>query len=510
MKKIFFYSPEGSWSNICEQGLRDSIIAHGEEVGIEVTPFSKEADIIFISAGAPIWASIRFDDSFLKEIRESSQIVVIGEQHEYGWKSHAEGACRIIPTYDRQDVQNFISDSVQYQYEPLQELLIGFLAKGRPFLYLKREYMRGGEYPDYVFPFNFVCRNVPPVCSFEDFMSRSHNCAVIWGESNPHRKLIIEALEKASFSKVFLKTVINPDTAYSGEEYRKIHLNARSFISCDGHGLGDARIVELSPIAAPFRKQSLMITRDDLIDGHSVVEFPLLYERDEMNLRLPDLDSLFEKMEYYFNRPELLYGIYVNANRHMQKYHSLKGNAYYLKHLLEREGLLTKRSYTSETSLCRQRLSEYCRGNGLDLGYGGDAISPSAITVDLERPYTQVGEMPLHLKGDALDLHWFKDNSLDYVYSSHLLEDFENTETVLREWIRVLKPGGNLVIYCPDEQRYRKHCQETGQPYNQAHKIENFSYNYLWEVLRNIGGMEIIYSNDPADIYSFELVARKC
>lgn len=27
------------------------------------------------------------------------------------------------------------------------------------------------------------------------------------------------------------------------------------------------------------------------------------------------------------------------------------------------------------------------------------------------------------------------------------------------EWLRVLKVGGRLVIYCPDEQIYAEHCR---------------------------------------------------
>src|SRR3972149_2826407 len=105
----------------------------------------------------------------------------------------------------------------------------------------------------------------------------------------------------------------------------------------------------------------------------------------------------------------------------------------------------------SETFRCRERLKKFCTGYGLDIGYGGDPIVPSAITVDLPKPYAKVGECPLNLGGDAGNLRWFRDTVLDYVYSSHLLEDFPayKTEAVLREWMRVLKPRGNLILYLP-------------------------------------------------------------
>lgn len=163
----------------------------------------------------------------------------------------------------------------------------------------------------------------------------------------------------------------------------------------------------------------------------------------------------------------------------------------------------------SETSKCRNRLSKYCYGFGLDLGFGGDPVNESAIRVDYPSPYAAVGKYPVQLGGDAANLSWFRDNMLDYIFSSHLLEDFDDTETVLNEWIRVLKHGGRLVLFCPDEQRFRKHCRETGQPYNTAHKHENFSLDYVKNILEKINKTTIIYEMDGVDIYSWDLVCEK-
>jgi predicted SAM-dependent methyltransferase len=167
------------------------------------------------------------------------------------------------------------------------------------------------------------------------------------------------------------------------------------------------------------------------------------------------------------------------------------------------------RGYASETSKCRSRLLPFCNGYGVDLGFGGDPISPQAIRVDSPSPYAETGAYSVQLGGDATRLHWFQDGVLDYVYSSHLLEDFPDTESVLREWLRVLKPGGNLIIFCPDEQIYRAHCQSTGQMYNTNHKHADFSLNKVKEHLQKIGGVKFIHENPLVDIYSWELVAQK-
>ena len=163
----------------------------------------------------------------------------------------------------------------------------------------------------------------------------------------------------------------------------------------------------------------------------------------------------------------------------------------------------------SETSKCRSRMAPYCTGYGVDLGFGGDPITLAAIRMDYPSPYANVGDYPVQLGGKAEDLFWFGDGVLDYVYSSHLLEDFIDTKAVLREWIRVLKKGGRLIIFCPDEQRFRKHCKETGQPYNPHHVHEFFSLASVKLSLAELGVTKILYQNENVDIYSWDLVCEK-
>ncbi|HYF61880.1 MAG TPA: glycosyltransferase, partial [Herpetosiphonaceae bacterium] len=165
--------------------------------------------------------------------------------------------------------------------------------------------------------------------------------------------------------------------------------------------------------------------------------------------------------------------------------------------------------WPSETSKCRARLDPYCVGYGADLGFGGDPINDRAVRVDMPQPYTQLGAYPVQLGGNADSLVWFADASLDYLYSSHLLEDFVDTRTVLAEWLRVLKVGGRLIIYCPDEQRFRAHCQATGQPYNPHHKHADFSIDFVKRILAGLGQTTYLYENPDVDGYSWEFVCVK-
>jgi len=194
-----------------------------------------------------------------------------------------------------------------------------------------------------------------------------------------------------------------------------------------------------------------------------------------------------------------------------------------IKDMADREGWEAGEIWTegdimaSETSKCRERLKKWCKGNGLDIGYGGDPIVPTAITLDLDEPYTSVGNHPQNLRGDGRRLYWFKDNCLDYIFSSHLIEDFtsDGVKATLWEWARVIKPGGLIVLYLPDEQAYRAHCKKNSQPRNAFHKIENFSLEYIKIILeegapvRKYGHLNIISSNPKCEDYSFEIVLRK-
>jgi len=56
-------------------------------------------------------------------------------------------------------------------------------------------------------------------------------------------------------------------------------------------------------------------------------------------------------------------------------------------------------------------------------------------------------------QGNANDLSRFSDNTFLELYASHVLEHFDfrhEVELVLREWWRVLVPGGRLYVSVPD------------------------------------------------------------
>jgi predicted SAM-dependent methyltransferase len=89
-------------------------------------------------------------------------------------------------------------------------------------------------------------------------------------------------------------------------------------------------------------------------------------------------------------------------------------------------------------------------GIRLNLGGAGEGFLsgkiPGFLTVDLrEVPETDI-------LGDVRDLSMFTDGTVDEIYSSNVLEHFPHVDTinVLKEWCRVLKPGGKLWLSVPD------------------------------------------------------------
>jgi len=49
-----------------------------------------------------------------------------------------------------------------------------------------------------------------------------------------------------------------------------------------------------------------------------------------------------------------------------------------------------------------------------------------------------------------------EDESFDYIYSSHTLEHVIDAGESLKNWWRVLKPGGYLLLYIPHRDLYEK------------------------------------------------------
>lgn len=135
------------------------------------------------------------------------------------------------------------------------------------------------------------------------------------------------------------------------------------------------------------------------------------------------------------------------------------------------------KSFGSETEKYRSLTAPYCTGAGVDIASQGISVVPWAMSFDLPEEeflhYSsgQPPKGPIHLRGHADSLP-FQTGSLDFVYSSHFLEDVFEWNPILAEWTRCIKVGGKLVILVPDKELWNA-AIARGQNPNCAHRHES-------------------------------------
>lgn len=96
--------------------------------------------------------------------------------------------------------------------------------------------------------------------------------------------------------------------------------------------------------------------------------------------------------------------------------------------------------------------NQYFIGHGIDIGAGSDGLGeykkffPSIKSIkewDVEQ-------------GDAQYMYTESDHHYDFVHSSHCLEHMKDPYVALKNWIRICKPGGHLILVVPDEDLYEQ------------------------------------------------------
>lgn len=101
---------------------------------------------------------------------------------------------------------------------------------------------------------------------------------------------------------------------------------------------------------------------------------------------------------------------------------------------------------TGKANARRERegfFEKYTQGQGIDIGSNVYPVFPNARRWDRE-------------DGDATFMAGVPDNSFDYVYSSHCLEDSVDPIVSLKNWYRILKPIGYLIVAVPHRDLFEK------------------------------------------------------
>jgi predicted SAM-dependent methyltransferase len=125
--------------------------------------------------------------------------------------------------------------------------------------------------------------------------------------------------------------------------------------------------------------------------------------------------------------------------------------------------------------------------NGVDVGCGTNRISEKIVSVDQQPDPRYAHAQFVH---DCKDLNIFADNSLDFIFSSHCLEDFDNISDVFANWWRKLKTDGLMVLLLPDMQpcdcqhckgstRYPSVGSDNGNPSHRTNTGKQFMNDML-------------------------------
>lgn len=102
----------------------------------------------------------------------------------------------------------------------------------------------------------------------------------------------------------------------------------------------------------------------------------------------------------------------------------------------------------------RRFATRYLVGHGIDVGAGTDPLAQYWELFPLMagcRPWDTI-----YGDSDGAKLDGIADASLDFLVSAHCWEHVVSPLEALQHWLRVVKPGGHLIIIVPDEDRYEQ------------------------------------------------------
>ena len=183
------------------------------------------------------------------------------------------------------------------------------------------------------------------------------------------------------------------------------------------------------------------------------------------------------------------------------------------------KGNLPSGEETGKAHARRQRegfFDKYCNGEGLDIGCASDPLTPTCSGWELSN-------------GDAQYLRGIEDESFDFVYSSHCLEHMRDVRIALKNWFRVVRRGGTLILYIPHRNLYEK-IKTLPSKWNIDHKHMFLigeveapdTLDIVEEIRESLTGYDILYIKkcdeghtiENTDVhsdgeYSIEIVIKK-
>jgi predicted SAM-dependent methyltransferase len=158
-------------------------------------------------------------------------------------------------------------------------------------------------------------------------------------------------------------------------------------------------------------------------------------------------------------------------------------------------------SFQSETEKIRPKVMKWLDGFVFDIGCGHDKVKPAAVGIDC-RPLPGVDRVTNRLNSISVDMAEYR-GIADAVYSSHCLEHFQDDVGAIKDWSRLIKVGGYLVLYLPEISLYTVNNPEHLHEYKYEEFVSTFMAQF--ENLKvEDHGLDSGY-----DRYSFWIVAKR-
>jgi SAM-dependent methyltransferase len=107
--------------------------------------------------------------------------------------------------------------------------------------------------------------------------------------------------------------------------------------------------------------------------------------------------------------------------------------------------------------------------------------------------------------GDAQFLETVANNSYDFVHSSHCLEHLVDPQEGLKNWFRILRPNGHLIVTIPDEDLYEQGLFPS--TFNKDHKKTFTIHKQNSWCPQSVNVLDLITAlGDEAQIIKIELI----
>jgi len=137
----------------------------------------------------------------------------------------------------------------------------------------------------------------------------------------------------------------------------------------------------------------------------------------------------------------------------------------------------------------------------IDIGCGYSPLTDSCDTFDLPIPYNGADSSKIKYHGDVREILSIVKVKYDVVYSSHLIEDFKEFEIkkLLKDWCKILKDDGIIILLLPDQQRYLNRCIIDNTLPNGSHKYDMFGLDFMCSIIKKIKILKIVYKKELFD-----------